>query len=174
MHVVLTVWSALLSGALVVILLLREVLVLQVVHWEEARSPLDYCGPTGNEPVWSACPRWCRSIPPPPGTCSLTHKNTTCTASAKHFDKYIWELMQTKHTDLRNNCRPSFQGIWLVGSESESAGPLGTVRKRMMSLNTKKTYNQQHTVFILMNLGMINMFWNIRIWPCFIACVCVW
>lgn len=37
-------------------------------------------------------------------------------------------------TYLRNSWRPSFQDIWLAGSESDSAGPLGTTKNRSMMM----------------------------------------
>lgn len=34
---------------------------------------------------------------------------------------------------LRSSWRPSFQDIWLAGSESDSAGPLGTTENRLFN-----------------------------------------
>lgn len=42
---------------------------------------------------------------------------------------------------LRSSWRPSFQDIWLAGSESDSAGPLGTTENRLV--NSDATAGQE-------------------------------
>lgn len=43
-------------------------------------------------------------------------------ADRDEWDEMIWWHL----TYLRSSWRPSFHDIWLAGSESDSAGPLGT------------------------------------------------
>lgn len=50
----------------------------------------------------------------------------------KHISMALrWKELMTEEAYLRSSWRPSFQDIWLAGSESDSAGPLGTIENKI-------------------------------------------
>ncbi len=156
MHVALTVWSALLSGALVVTLLHRKVLVLRAVRSEEARLPLGCCDPEGNERVWSACPNGVGISHLLQVPAHVPQKKTPH-AQGQHnifINKSENECKQNTLTCAIADGPPSKASDWLVPNLNLQVH--WVLWETEWCHRAQRKHNQQHTVFVL---GMIDMFW---------------
>lgn len=127
-------------------------------HWVGVRSTRGCFCPAGSEHVWSACLGWCLNNPPPRDIWK-EHINihpqpvkfwSFCTRSQVWFtdgdnSSSVARLKKKMIVGpyLRSSWRPSFQDIWLAGSESDSAGPLGTTENRCVNSDATAKHTEK-------------------------------